>query len=70
MPKSKSKRTPPSIPVLIELKGETYHGTYTVVGGMITVSTGFGSKTTQVGGTPVEALAMLLLSELVNEDKA
>lgn len=60
----------PSFPVSIELEGRTYSGRYRVERGVITVSTTSGSKTTQLGRLPEEALARLLLRELVDEGKA
>jgi hypothetical protein len=57
-----------------EIDGKTYHGAYTVFGtGMITV-VGYGdlagrTKTTQLGGSPAEGLARVMLREMV-EDKA
>jgi hypothetical protein len=38
--------------------------------GKITVSTGLGGKSRQVGSTPVEALAKQLLQELAKEGNA
>lgn len=61
---------PRTFPVTIERDGKTYHGTYVVERGMITVRCTGGSKTTQVGNMPVEVLARLLLSELVHQGKA
>ncbi len=70
VPRKQNERTPVSIPVSIELEGKTYYGSYIVVRGMITVSAGGGVKTTQVGSTPVDMLAKMLLSELVHQGKA
>lgn len=56
--------------------GKKYAGSYTVEGGkvpLISVSALqprlAGQKTTQVGGSPVEGLALILLHELVSEAK-
>lgn len=52
--------------VAIERNGKTHTGHYEVTRGVITVTFGFKTKTTQVGGTPVEVLAKMLLSEMVD----
>lgn len=53
----------------MQYNGNTYSAEYTIEGGMITVSGNGGSKTTQVGGTPEDTLARMLLRELINEGK-
>jgi hypothetical protein len=60
----------PRIPVTCEVDGKTYRGTYWVAGKILTVSTGMGGKSRQVGSTPAEALAKQLLHELAKEGKA
>jgi hypothetical protein len=55
--------------IVIDRDGKTFTGRYEVTRGIITVTYGFNSRTTQVGGTPVEILARQLLSEIVNTDK-
>jgi hypothetical protein len=49
--------------VTAEIDGETHKGTYWVAGKILTVSTGLGGKSRQVGATPAEALAKQLLQE-------
>jgi len=59
--------------VNVIVDGKEYHGTYSISGRktpMITVFSSFGQKTIQVGGTPVESQARLLLTELVHHNKA
>ena len=55
--------------VEVELGGETYAGSYIVSGHgsrrLVTVSWGWYSKTTQVGGSPPRSIARMLLYELV-----
>jgi hypothetical protein len=64
------QRTIPHVELAIERDGERHVGNYFVERGMITVSySKGGSKTTQVGGTPTESLATLLLTELVGESR-
>jgi len=63
-------RTPPRTPVTCEIDGKTYRGTYWVAGKILTVSTGMGGKSTQVGSTPPEILAAQLLRKLAKEGKA
>ena len=56
--------------VEIEKGGKTYAGMYRVEGGIITVTydgDGGGAKSTQVGNTPPQSLARVLLAELVTE---
>jgi hypothetical protein len=60
----------PRHPVTTEIDGETHRGTYWVAGKILTVSTGMGGKSRQVGSTPAEALAKQLLQELAKEGKA
>lgn len=62
---SSKKRNVDSREVSIERDGKTFTGHYEVTKGIITVTYGWKSKTTQVGGTPAEILARILLSELV-----
>jgi hypothetical protein len=52
-------------PVTVTIKGVAHHGTYYVSGSMVHVQSTFGTKETQVGGSPPETIAKLLLSELV-----
>lgn len=63
-------QTPPRYPVTVEFDGKTRKGTYWVAGKILTVSTGLGGKSRQVGATPVEGLAGQLLQELAKEGKA
>ena len=69
MPKRRAERIPRTIPVSIELGGQTYEGTYFVSQDMITVSSGWGTRTTQLGGTPPYELARMLLAEIVHQKK-
>jgi hypothetical protein len=64
------EKNPPRYPVTCEIDGETYRGTYWVAGKIITVSTGMGGKSTQVGSTSAETLAKQLLRELTKQGKA
>jgi hypothetical protein len=60
----------PRIPVTCEVDGKAYRGTYWVAGHILTVSTGMGGKSKQVGSTAPQALAEQLLQQLVQEGKA
>lgn len=64
------EKTPPRNPVTCEVDGKTYRGTYWIAGKILTVATGMGGKSTQVGSTPAEALAKRLLQDLAKEGKA
>ncbi len=57
-------------PITCEIDGETHKGTYWVAGMILTVSTGGGGKSKQVGTTETEALAKQLLLDLVKAGKA
>jgi hypothetical protein len=57
-------QTPARYPVTCEIDGKTYKGTYWIAGKILTVSTGKGGKSRQVGTTPPEDLAEQLLREL------
>lgn len=63
-------QNPPRYPVTYEIDGRAHRGTYWVAGKILTVSTGMGGKSRQVGSTPVETLAQELLRELAREGKA
>jgi len=53
--------------VSVEVEGETITAHYTVDRGLVKVSWGMGSKTTQVGSSEPESIARLLLRELAQE---
>jgi len=69
MAREQTQTTPPRT-VTIEVNGTTYMDHYTVSAGIMTVSTGLGSKPAQVSGHQHDSLARLLLRELVSESKA
>ena len=59
-------------PILVEcvtvtIDGVTHEGAYYVNGSILHVRSPLGAKATQVGGSPPEAVAMLLLAELMRE---
>jgi len=64
------EKTPRRYPVTCEIDGKTHKGTYWVAGKILTVSTGSGGKSRQVGSAPAESLAQELLRELAKEGKA
>ena len=51
--------------VTIQHNGKDYSGFYRVDGEMIKVYSAHGDKTTQLGSMPPEALAQMLLREIV-----
>ena len=53
-----------------EHAGKTYSGTYEVRSKMVHVTTEFGSKSTQVGGSPPLAIAKMLARELAQAAKS
>ena len=63
-------RAPHRFPVTCEVEGKTYRGTYWVAGHILTVATGMGGKSKQVGSTMPQTLAEQLLQQLAREGKA
>jgi hypothetical protein len=61
---AKSKPGPVKI-IRVTIDGVTHSGTYYVQGSTVHVRSSKGAKATQVGGSPPEAIAKMLLSELV-----
>jgi hypothetical protein len=61
---------PPRHVVTIEVEGNLHKGTYWVAGQILTVSTGLGGKSKQVGTMGPRELAKKLLLELVKAGKA
>ncbi len=61
---------PPSHPITCEFEGKTHKGTCWVAGRILTVVTGLGGRSKQLGTIEAEALAMQLLLELVKTGKA
>ena len=62
----------PSAPIeiTVEFEGKLFHGWYTLGSGLVTVRTNKDSQCTQLGGMDAEALAKILLLELVRKGKA
>ncbi|MCX7181009.1 MAG: hypothetical protein NTX56_20335 [Proteobacteria bacterium] len=61
---------PPRHTFTVEVEGKLHKGTYWLAGKILTVSTGLGGKSKQVGTTEPEDLAKQLLLELVKAGKA
>ena len=55
--------------VTVTVLGTSFEGTYYVQGQMVHVQWPLGSKVTQLGKSPPEAMAKLLLLELVREHR-
>ena len=49
----------------ISTQGKQYTGAYTIQSGVVTVTSMYGSKSTQLGSSPSERVAGWLLGELV-----
>ena len=64
------ENTPVRNPISCEMDGKVYLGTYWVAGKILTVSTGMGGKSKQVGSKPAETLAEELLQQLAKDGKA
>lgn len=56
--------------VTLEREGKIYKATYRIANGLITLTTIYGSKTAQLGGMLPEALAIIMLGEIISEGKA
>jgi hypothetical protein len=56
-------------PVSVEIEGKKYIGAYSLDRGEIHVKAPSGSKSAQVGNSPVERLARAMLTELVLESE-
>jgi hypothetical protein len=66
----KDTTPPPRHAFTVEVDGKLHKGTYWVAGKILTVTTGKGSKSKQVGTMEPEDLAKKLLLELVEAGKA
>jgi len=63
----RGNRPSPVRGVTVTIDGVTHYGTYFVQSSNVYVQSPFGAKATQVGASPPESVAMLLLSELVRQ---
>jgi hypothetical protein len=63
-------RRPQPVEFSVEYEGKTYSVSYYCQGGMITVQTVGGQKSTQLGGMRLNVLAKMLLGELIRVGKA
>jgi len=59
----------PAGEVSVTIDGITYHGTYWVENQTVFVKSLLGEKSTQVGGSSPETIAMRLLSEIVRVEE-
>jgi hypothetical protein len=69
MSRRRDEWTGPRIPISIVVDGVTHHGHYQAEKRMIRVWYKLGDKATQLGGSPAESLARMILSEMVRETK-
>jgi hypothetical protein len=67
MPSRHNRVPSPSFEVSIEVNGREYRGSYRVEGRplLVYLTSIYGNKATQLGSTPAEMIARLLLHELV-----
>jgi hypothetical protein len=61
-------RSSPVMKLTITIEGVTYDGTYYTHAERVYVQYGTRKKETQIGGSPAESIARMLLSELVREE--
>jgi hypothetical protein len=62
-------QTPSRYPITCEIDGKAYKGIYWIGGKILTVTTGKGAKSRQIGANPAEDLAKRLLVMLAEEGK-
>ena len=55
--------------IRVEIDGKTYSGRVEVSRDLVTVRTPYGSKTTQIGASPVRSIARILLREIVQAER-
>ena len=67
MPRANDPESPTEI--TMTRNDKTYSAFYRVEGGVVTVTTISGRKSTQVGGSTAEFVARMLLRELIDEGK-
>ena len=53
--------------ITIEDKGKTFQAYFYVERGIVTVVSCFGQKSTQIGSSPAESIARIMLRELIDE---
>lgn len=63
-------KNPTYIPISIEYDGTQRRGSYYVEKKVVTVSAEWGTVSTQVGGSPAELLAKIMLREILDGAKA
>ena len=56
--------------VTIEFEGKEYKGRYKVESKMVYATSAHGSKATQLGGSPAEVIARMLLRNILNDAKS
>ncbi len=64
------KKLSPTFEVNIEFDNKSYSANYTVSSKVVTVSSLYGSKSTQVGGSSASAVARMLFSEILQSAKS
>jgi hypothetical protein len=55
--------------ISVEINGKIYRGSCSIRGRVITVSSAYGQKSTQIGNSHPDVLAKMLLRELVRDSK-
>jgi len=55
--------------VEIEFEGKNYKGSYTIKSKMVHVTSAHGSKSTQVGASPPDLIARMLLRNILSDAK-
>lgn len=61
---------PTAFSVSVEVDGTVHEATYSVSSKVVTVQSPYGSTSTQIGGLSAEAVARILLREIVAGAKA
>ena len=66
----RKSKNPTSRSITVEFEGKSYSATYSVAAKVVSVECPYGSRTTQVGRSTAEALARLLVREILAEAKS
>jgi len=64
------KTQPTTFNVSVDVSGTVHHATYSVSSKVVVVQSPYGSRSTQVGGLSADAVARVLLREIVEGAKA
>jgi hypothetical protein len=64
------KKIVPRVKIDVEFEGKKHSAVYTIDSDIVTITSGYGSKSTQSGGSPVEIIARMLFIEILVEARS